>query len=396
MRILVVNTGSSSVQLQLVVASTRPASPDDCEARFSAKIEDLKGTPKLVLNGDKRPATSNSHADGALELLTAAGDALASIDLVAHRVVHGGSAYSAPTRIDDAMLRTMETLDQLAPLHNTVARRTIETLRERLRKIPHVAVFDTAFHASLPEVAATYAIAPALAKKHGIRRYGFHGTAYRYMVGRYARSLGIPLEKTKLVAVHLGGGCSAAAVAGGRSVETSMGMTPLEGLVMGTRAGDIDPGVIELLAQRENLSTREVIDVLNRQSGLRALSETTEDTRLLVKASPTDARARLALEVFCHRIVKYVGAYLAVLGGADALLLGGVINENTPWVRERVCRHFTWCGLSIDTARNVATIDRDGRITSDDSRLHAWVIPAREDLQLAYEAACLVLDDKET
>ncbi len=392
MRLLVVNTGSSSVQLQLVAVADDARDADGGTVEVSAKIENLRGAPKLVLNGESRAASSTNHAAAALEILDAAPDVLAAgrIDAVAHRIVHGGAVFREPVRIDDAVLAALRELEALAPLHNTVARGVIDALRGRLPDTPHVAVFDTAFHAGLPDVASTYAIAPELAAKHGVRRYGFHGTAYRYMVRRYEKLAGAQRDTAKLVAVHLGGGCSAVAVDAGRSVETSMGMTPLEGLVMGTRAGDIDAGVIELLARREHQTTSEVIDVLNRKSGLRALSGTTEDTRVLVKTMHDDPRARLALEVFCHRIVKYVGAYLAVLGGADALLLGGVINENTPWVRERVCRRFAWCGLELDPARNAATIDRDGRISTDGSRLQAWVIPAREDLQLAFEAACLM------
>lgn len=385
-----VNTGSSSVQLQLIATADRQRSADDAQVLFSGKIENLKQQPRILLGDAKRPAKSTNHADGAVELLDAAGDALApeSIDVVVHRMVHGGARYSDPVRIDDTVLAELHALESLAPLHNTVARKVIASLRTRLPRPPHVAVFDTAFHATLPEVARTYGIAPDLAAKHGIRRYGFHGTAYRYMVDAYSRISGNP--SARVVAVHLGGGCSVAAVDGGTSVETSMGMTPLEGLVMGTRSGDIDPGVIDLLAREEGKSASEIIELLNTRSGLRALSGTTEDTRELVKTMHDDPRAKLALEVFAHRIVKYIGAYLAVLGGAEALLLGGVINENTPWLRERVCRQFAWCGLTVDDARNAASIDVQGRISTDDSRLHAWVIPAREDLQLAFEAVRLI------
>ena len=391
MRILVVNTGSSSVQLQLVVTGAAHASADDAKVELAAKVESLKGDAHLVVDGKRRPAKARQHAEGAREILDTLGESLREVHAVVHRLVHGGARYREPVRIDEEVMAAIRDLETLAPLHNSVAREVIEALRERLPDVPHVAVFDTSFHARLPEQAFTYAIAPELARAYGIRRYGFHGTAYRYMANRYAklRENG-STRPAKVVAVHLGGGCSVAAIDGDHSVETSMGMTPLEGLVMGTRAGDIDPGIIELLATRENKSAAEVVDLLNRAGGLKALSGLTEDTRVLVEEMATNPRAALALEVFCHRIVKYVGAYLAVLDGAEALLLGGVINENTPWVRERVCRQFAWCGLELDAGRNADTIDREGRISTDTSRLHAWVIPAREDLQLAFEAACLI------
>ena len=384
MRVLVVNTGSSSVQLQLVVTSPDQSSADDGRVAVSGKVENLKGQAALVLDGERRSATSRSHADGAREILEAMRLDTAGIDCVAHRVVHGGDLYSAPVVIDDTVTTNIGKFTELAPMHNAVALACIATLREMI-DVPHIAVFDTAFHADMPVTAKTYGIDPALAAAHGIRRYGFHGTAYRYMYARYLQNA--RRSSAKVVAVHLGGGCSVAAIDGGRSVETSMGMTPLEGLVMGTRAGDIDPGMLAKLGD----TVADVLDLLNTKSGLKALSGLTEDTRVLVKeAACGNVRAKLALDIFCHRIIKYVGAYLAVLEGADALLLGGVINENTPFVRAAVCKPFGWAGLTLDARANDATIDRDGRISNDTSSLHAWVIPAREDLQLAHEAAALI------
>jgi acetate kinase len=393
MNILVVNTGSSSVKVQRVVTRERQESADEGVVAFSANLENLKQTPKLIVDGKSSAAKAQTHAEGFNEILQRCKEKLdvGSIDVVAHRVVHGGAEYVEPTIITDKVAKAIRNLDALAPLHNEAAFQAIAAARELLPKAKHVAVFDTALFADLPETAKTYGIDYALAQKHGIRRFGFHGTAYRYMLARYAKTAGVSLATSKVIAVHLGGGCSVAAISEARAIETSMGMTPLEGLVMGTRAGDIDPGVIGVIADREKLSLEATLTLLNQTSGLRALSGITEDTRVLVKKRETEPRAQLALDVFCHRIVKYVGAYLGAMQGADAILLGGVINENTPYVRAEVCKHFEWAGLTLDTVRNDALIDREGLVSTDDSRLKAWVIPAREDLQLALEATRLVV-----
>lgn len=392
LNVLVINTGSSSVKIQRVVTHVRQESADEGAVKHSVTLENLKHAPKLIINGKEESAKARSHEDGVREIFERCADVLdlATIDVVAHRVVHGGHAYVDPTEITDDVTNAIRELDSLAPLHNEAACQAIAAAREMLPKATHVAVFDTSFFASLPETAKVYGIDYDLTQKHGIRRFGFHGTAYRYMVARYAQLAKVSPATTKLVAVHLGGGCSAVAIADGRVVDTSMGMTPLEGLLMGSRSGDIDPGVIGVIAEREGLSLDATLALLNEKSGLRALSGITEDTRVLVEERESNPRAQLALDVFCHRIVKYVGAYLATLRGADVLLLGGVINENTPYVRSQVCNSFAWAGLQLDAKRNAEVIDRDGPISTDDSTLQAWVIPAREDLQLAHEATRLV------
>jgi acetate kinase len=242
-----------------------------------------------------------------------------------------------------------------------------------------VATFDTAFHRTMPDRASHYAIPHELAAKYGVRRYGFHGLAHRYMTERYAATTSTPLERVKLVTLQLGNGCSATAVEGGRSVDTSMGFTPLEGLMMGTRSGDVDPSLAGFLARREDVPVEEVEDWLNTRSGLLGVSERSQDMREVLKAEARgDARAALAVDMFCHRVRRYIGAYLAILGGADAVVFGGGIGENAPAVRARICAGMQWCGLTIDPHRNAEAIGADTRISSDDSTLHAYVISVNE------------------
>jgi acetate kinase len=254
-----------------------------------------------------------------------------------------------------------------------------------------VAVFDSAFHRTLPPRAYTYALPHELAERHRVRRYGFHGLAHRSMSERYAAVAGVPLAQTRLITVQLGNGCSAAAVAGGQSVDTSMGFTPLEGLVMGTRAGDIDPSVVTYLARKENTTAEEVESWLNRRSGLLGVSGASRDMReLLEREGQGDARCALAVELFCYRVRKYVGAYLAVLGGADAVLFGGGIGEHAAAVRARICAGLEWCGLTLDPGRNAATVGAEGRISADAARLHAYVLPVNEEAVIVRDTlACL-------
>jgi acetate kinase len=253
-----------------------------------------------------------------------------------------------------------------------------------------VAVSDTAFHAGLPEAASTYGIPLALARRHRIRRFGFHGLSYQSVVARYAELAGLAEREVTAVALHLGNGASAAAIRGGRSVDTSMGFTPLEGLLMGTRAGDLDPALVGYLARRERIALEEVERVLNEESGLLGLSGRSRDMRDLIAARATDARARLAVDVFCHRARRYLGAFLAVVGGARAVLFTGGIGEHAPEVRAEICRDAAWCGLELDDRLNRDTVGRAGRISAPGARLEAWVIPTDEEQVVARETArCL-------
>jgi acetate kinase len=251
--------------------------------------------------------------------------------------------------------------------------------------VPQVAVFDTAFHHSLPDTAYLYAIPYQLYRRHRVRRYGFHGTSHRYVAWRYRQLTNRAREEVRIVTLHLGNGASACAIAGGRSVDTSMGFTPLEGLVMGTRSGDIDPAILDFVSAKEGLSLHELDSMLNKQSGLLGLSGLTADMRELLaeEAEHDDRRARLAVDVFCYRIKKYLGAYLAAMNGADAIVFAGGIGENSPEVRGRICAGMDWLGISLDPQKNAAITGTEGRIDADGSRLEVWVIPTDEELLIA-------------
>jgi acetate kinase len=309
-------------------------------------------------------------------------------DAVGHRVVHGGERFVQPTLVDSEVIGAIEALEELAPLHNHPSLEGIHACRNVLGAgVPLVAVFDTAFHATLPETAWSYALPHELAERHRIRRFGFHGISYQFVVGRYAALAGLDESEVTVIALHLGNGASATAISRGRSVDTSMGFTPLEGLVMGTRSGDLDPAVVGYLARREGVSAEEVLHWLNERSGLLGVSGSSRDMRDLVAARASDRRARLAVDVFCHRARKYVGAYLAVLGGARALIFTGGIGEHSPEVRAEICRGAAWCGLELDDELNRLMVGRPGRISAAGSRMEAWVIPTDEERVIARETA---------
>jgi acetate kinase len=260
-------------------------------------------------------------------------------------------------------------------------------------QVPQVAVFDTAFHSSLPEHAYLYAIPYHLYRRHAIRRYGFHGTSHRYVAQRYGKLRGLTAEQTHIITLHLGNGCSAAAIRGGRSIDTSMGMSPLEGLVMGTRSGDVDPVIINLISTKEGLSLGQVEAMLNTQSGLLGISGLTNDMRVLLdeNALQQDHRVRVAIEIFCYRVRKYIGAFLSAMGGADAVVFTGGIGENAAAIRERICAGLEWAGLHLDPDRNRNLAGAEGVVTADASTLPAWVIPTDEELLIARDTAEAVL-----
>jgi acetate kinase len=286
--------------------------------------------------------------------------------------------------LDDAVLAAIHGLEALAPLHNGPSLAGIRASRTALgRSVPMVAIFDTAFHASLPERAWRYAIPRELATRHGIRRFGFHGISYRAVLDRYCAVTATPEERATIVALHLGNGCSAVAIENGRSVDTSMGLTPLEGLVMGTRSGDVDPGILAHLSRAEAAPVAEVERWLNERSGLLGLSGRSSDLRDLLADESKDQHAAVALDVFCYRIRKYVGAYLAALGGAQAVVFTGAIGERSPEVRARVCQGLEWFGVTLDADANAAAIEGERRISADGARLQAFVIPTHEEIEIA-------------
>ena len=345
--VLVVNCGSTSIKVDLLEGGS-----GKCNGRL--RISRLGSAAATAQLNDEDAIDSPASHEAALKkflpLLLEPCDQ--PVGLVGHRVVHGGEQFTSPVVINDQVLDAIESLSTLAPLHNPANAQGIGAAMESLPGAVHVAVFDTAFHATISRRAASYAIPEALAEKHKIRRYGFHGTSHQFVAQRAADHLGEDLRNLRIITCHLGGGCSVCAVEYGRSVETSMGMTPLEGLVMGTRSGDIDPGaMIQLL--RSGMSVDDLDQVLNRQSGLAGLSGIGNDMRdIEARAEEGDERCRLAIQVFCHRVRKYVGAYAAVMGGVDAIVFTAGIGENSRTVRHRVCQRLDFLGARFDEDRN--------------------------------------------
>lgn len=389
MKILVINCGSSTLKFELLALETvgYPSKEQRLANGIVDKIgerSDIKFRARQELRESKTVPDHGQASRLVLDWL-ASSDLENGLDAVGHRVIHGGDKFSQPVLIDEKVISAIDDLSELAPLHNQPALSAIRAVRERLgAKVPMVAVFDTAFHRTLPEAAYRYAIPPALADRHHIRRYGFHGLAHRYMMERYAAITNTPLEQIKLITLQLGNGCSATAIAGGRSVDTSMGFTPLEGLVMGTRSGDVDPTLASFLARQEGVGVATSEDWLNTKSGLLGLSGRSRDMRALLDAEAKgDKMACLAIDMFCYRLKKYIGAYLTALSGADAVIFGGGIGENASEVRQRVLAGMAWFGLKLDKERNEATIGSEGRISAADAQVHAYVIPVNEALIVA-------------
>jgi acetate kinase len=404
MRVLVLNSGSSSLKFRLLdmLEGGPQGEPKPGRTLISGAVKGIGGTAtlELITEGVGAPKETLSVPDHSTAIRWVFDHLapLSQVEAVGHRVVHGGERFSQSVVIDDTVLTEIEALSELAPLHNPASLAGIVGAREVLGStVPMVAVFDTAFHHALPPPARMYALPHELAARHQIRRYGFHGTAHASLVAGYAAFTGSTLEKDRLITLQLGNGCSVTAIAGGKSVETSMGFTPLEGLVMGTRSGDLDPSIVSYLAQREKVDASEVERWLNEQSGLLGVSGQTNDMRELEAAAQAhDERAALAIELFCYRARKYVGAYLAVLGGADAIVFGGGIGENSPEIRGRICAGMEWCGLLLDVERNKATVHLPpgsaARISQDTAALAVYVVADDEESWIARETVrCLHL-----
>lgn len=401
MHILVLNVGSSSLKFQLIDTDQASIASSSDRRLARGQVERIGGEAIVTLAaGYAAPrvttAALRDHAAAisyVIQRLTTseAGAAppiarLADIEAVGHRVVHGGEQFKRSTLVTDAVRRQIETLIELAPLHNPHNLRGIDAAVATLGAgIPQVAVFDTAFHQSLPERAYLYATPYSLYRRYGVRRYGFHGTSHRYVAYRYRELTGRSREATNIITLHLGNGASACAIAGGDSIDTSMGFTPLEGLVMGTRSGDLDPAILEFVAAKEGMSLLEVDAMLNKQSGLLGISGLTADMRELLaeERENGDRRARLAVDLFCYRIRKYLGAYLAAMNGADAIAFAGGIGENSPEIRARICAGLDWLGITVDDQKNAALVGAEGRIDAPGGRLALWVIPTDEELLIA-------------
>ena len=387
-QVLVINSGSSSIKYQFV----DPVSGTAVASGLVERIGEAEGRVQHHYDGNtlEHCGPIVDHTDGfglayAMFAKSGLGADESPIKAVGHRVVHGGRLFHAPTLINDAVLAEIERLSELAPLHNPPNAIGIAVTRKQFPNVPHVAVFDTGFFHSLPGAAATYAISHDIAEAWGVRRYGFHGTSHEYVSREAAHFLDRDFGELKTIVLHLGNGASASAVRKGHAVETSMGLTPLEGLVMGTRSGDLDPAIVNLMASKEGLSPHEVEALLNTQSGLLGLSGLTNDMKVLEEElrQHDDRRVRLAIEVFSHRARKYIGAMLASMGGADAVVFTGGIGENSPTVRARICAGLDWAGLALDEALNAKALGHETRITTADSKLAAWVIPTDEELLIA-------------
>ena len=408
MNILVLNCGSSSLKFQLIATDLERIAANSDQRLAHGQIERIGGAAIITLtaegNSPQRSAAPVKDIRSAVEMVVrwiaseASGideiKTLADIHAVGHRVVHGGEHFTESAIITNEVLRVIEDCIELAPLHNPANVKGIAAARETLGAgLPQVAVFDTAFHQTLPEIAFLYALPYQLYRRHKIRRYGFHGTSHRYVAYRYRTLLNIPKENVNIITLHLGNGCSMAAIKGGNSIDTSMGLTPLEGLVMGTRAGDVDAAIIEFLCSKEGLTVQEVESLLNKQSGLLGISGLTNDMReLLAEAEEnSDRRAKLAVEIFCYRAAKYIGSYLAAMNGADAIVFTGGIGENSPAVRRLICEKLSWMGIEIDLQSNEKFIDGgEGVISTDAARLKVYVIPTNEELLIARDTARLI------
>jgi acetate kinase len=397
MNILVINPGGNSLKVELIRCNPQQRHAFEGTKLLSTSIEGIGKNPSLSRMEKKEsvsrePIAAGSYAEAAESFLrwyeqhSGGGlPGLSEIDAVGVRVVHGGSYFDQPTLIDAAVEQRIIELETLAPLHNKSSVEVLEPTRQKLRGTPIYAAFDTAFHRTMPDYASAYAISRELASKHRIRRYGFHGISHRYLLERYAHLAGKSPHECSVVSMHLESGCSVAAIQRGKSLDNTMGLTPLEGLMMGTRSGDVDPSIIPLLMRKESMSVDEVMALLNKDSGLLAVSEVSLDTRILMKQYDQNPKVKLAMDMFAYRVRKAVGGYLAALGDADAILFGGGIGENTGFVRQFVCDGLRGFGVAFDPEANHRLIDIEGRLSAPGSRIEAWVIPTEEGLEIAHE-----------
>ena len=391
MKILVINCGSSSIKYSLLDMEREETLAQGLiekigeeysifrqkasgrEIEKITRIENHEHGLRLILDSLKNPSIGVIRDQS-------------EISAVGHRVVHGGSDFVGSTIIDDEVIETIRKYSPLAPLHNPPNLAGITVLRSLLPRIPHVAVFDTAFHQTMPEVAYLYPIPYEYYEKYGIRRYGFHGTSHRYVSQRAAEILGRSPKELRIITCHLGNGCSITAVDRGRSVDTSMGFTPLEGVPMGTRSGDVDPSIVQFIAEVENLTLKEVYEILNKRSGLLGVSGVSNDVREIKKAADSgDHRAEIALEILAYRVKKYIGAYAAVMGGVDVVVFTAGIGENAHYVRSKICEGLEFLGITLDEDRNRDPAKWNGVISAEGSRVKVLVVPTREDLIIAKE-----------
>ncbi|MET9910264.1 acetate kinase [Streptomyces sp. NPDC006476] len=395
-RVLVLNSGSSSVKYQLLDMRDSSRLAAGLVERIGEETSRIRHTPLASGGGTRESVGPVADHEAALkavaEELSRDGLGLDSPELavIGHRVVHGGKTFTEPTVIDDTVLAEIERLIPVAPLHNPANLTGIRTARALRPDLPQVAVFDTAFHTTMPESAARYAIDVATADEHRIRRYGFHGTSHAYVSRATARLLGKAPEDVNVIVLHLGNGASASAVRGGKCVDTSMGLTPLEGLVMGTRSGDIDPAVIFHLARVGGMSIDEIDTLLNKKSGLIGLCGDNDMREIRRRIDAGDEEAKLAFDIYIHRLKKYIGAYYAVLGRVDAIAFTAGVGENASEVREAAVAGLETLGLAVDGALNAVRGDEPRLVSPADARVKVAVVPTDEELEIATQAYALV------
>ena len=397
MNVLVVNCGSSSLKYQLIDSDSEAVLAKGLCERIG--IDGRLVYQKTGLDKEITEAAMPTHKqaiqmvlDALVNEKTGAIKSLSEIDAVGHRVVHGGEKFASSTVLTPEVLKAIEECNDLAPLHNPANLIGIDACKELMPDVPMVGVFDTAFHQTMPKKAFLYGLPYEYYEKYKVRRYGFHGTSHSFVSKRTAEFLGMDLKNSKIIVAHLGNGASVSAVLNGKSVDTSMGLTPLEGLVMGTRSGDIDPAIMEFIAQKENLDIEGIMNVLNKKSGVFGLSgEISSDFRDLTGAmAEGDKKAKIALEVFAYRVAKYIGAYAAAMNGVDDIVFTAGIGENVSYVREQVCSYLGYLGVELDPDANEKFRGEQGEITKPGCKVRVFVIPTNEELAIARETLALV------
>ncbi len=401
MNILVLNCGSSSVKFQIIETDLDLIKSDTDRQLARGILERIGSLSLITFEAEDQPKVKK---DAPLRNHRAAIDmvlrwiispeskiehinSLSDIHAVGHRVVHGGEKFNRSVKITNDVISGIEDCIELAPIHNPANIKGIRAISELLGEgVPQVAVFDTAFHSTMPETSYIYGIPYQFYRRYKIRRYGFHGTSHRYIAYRYRQMQNLKLKEVNIISLHLGNGCSACAIKNGNSLDTSMGFTPLEGLLMGTRSGDVDLSVFEYLYHKEGLNFSEIHNLLNKRSGLLGISGLTGDMREIIEEveENQDRRAQLAIDVFCNRVKKYIGAYFAEMAGADAIIFTGGIGENSPLIRERICAGLECFGLDLNYEQNQRVrFGKTGKISEGESKLDAFVIPTNEELLIA-------------
>ena len=394
MKILVVNCGSSSLKFQLIDSETEEVAASGLCERIG-----LDGALIYKVNGDKikqeidlpdHEVAIKKVLDTLLDKEIGVLTSLDEIGAIGHRMVHGGEKFSSSVIINEEIIKQIETCNDLAPLHNPANLLGVRACQEVMPGVPNVVVFDTAFHQTMPSKAYLYALPKEYYEKYAVRRYGFHGTSHSFVSKRLAELAGLDINNSRMIICHIGSGASISAIKDGKSVDTSMGMTPLEGLMMGTRSGDMDPAIIEFICQKENITVQEMTTILNKKSGALGLSGLSNDYRDLVEAAQGGNQDAInALDVMVYRVIKYIGAYYMALGGVDAIALTAGVGENNLELRAKIVEGLAAIGIKLDVEANAVRGD-ERKISTDDSAAQVWVVPTNEELAIARETARLV------